>query len=251
MDIKDFVSQYDLKQIIELESQDPQFCALWDAWQQIKDLPQNTENLASNFLFFVIQNALISYQLSGRWENRRAEFSSLMVKHFKEIKTLTIVSNFDFWCEVLWTCKNNSRLNKIKLDRIQKTLKYFEILNNYQTLKNFYSDMVWLNNFLAQMMDQKKDAKTITFAVKMFGYWARIVFGEIISYPFDINIPIDSRLIKIYQQNTWKIIIKNKEIQDFFANLSLKYKIPPLHLDTILRLKYRDTFISKPKKWII
>ncbi len=251
MDIKNFISQYDINQILKLESQDPQFCALSSARQQIKVLQQDDKILLANFLFLVIQNALVSYQLSGRWENRREEFGHNLSNYFKTSQNLNIETNLAFRTKILKNCKNNCRLNKMKLDRIKKTLKFFGTLNDYQTLKNFYNDMAGLNDFLAQMMKQRKDAKTIVFAVKMFGYWSRIVFGNTITYPFDISIPIDARIIKIYEKNTWEISSSHRQIKEFFDNLSMTYKIPPLHLDTVLRLKYWNLFIFRNKKWNI
>ena len=54
----------------------------------------------------------------------------------------------------------------------------------------------------------------------------------------NINIPVDRRIKKIYKLNTNKEADES-QIREFFANLSQKYKIPPLDLDTILRLDYR------------
>ena len=56
----------------------------------------------------------------------------------------------------------------------------------------------------------------------------------------DINIPVDSRIKKIYKLNTDKEADES-QIREFFANLSQKHKITPLDLDTILRLDYRKT----------
>lgn len=56
-----------------------------------------------------------------------------------------------------------------------------------------------------------------------------------------INIPIDSRLKKIYSLNVDKKTTNEIEICEFFNKLSQKYCIPPLDLDTILRLDYRKT----------
>lgn len=58
--------------------------------------------------------------------------------------------------------------------------------------------MFEFNAKIAQIMNQKQDAKTIVFTTKMFGYGARIVFEKIIKYPFEIQIPLDSRLTRIY-----------------------------------------------------
>ena len=56
-----------------------------------------------------------------------------------------------------------------------------------------------------------------------------------------INIPVDSRLKKIYSLNVDKKTTNEIEICEFFNKLSQKYSIPPLDLDTILRLDYRKT----------
>ncbi|MFZ5341292.1 MAG: N-glycosylase/DNA lyase [Patescibacteria group bacterium] len=73
---------------------------------------------------------------------------------------------------------------------------------DYNKLKRYYENMSELNKDLARIFSQKLDAKTITFAVKMFGYASRIVHKNIIFYPSNITIPIDSRLIKIYEKYT-------------------------------------------------
>jgi DNA-(apurinic or apyrimidinic site) lyase len=39
----------------------------------------------------------------------------------------------------------------------------------------------------------------MVFAVKMFGYGARIVIEKFIPYPMSIGIPVDSRIRKIYE----------------------------------------------------
>jgi DNA-(apurinic or apyrimidinic site) lyase len=86
------------------------------------------------------------------------------------------------------------------------------------------------------------DWKTVCFAIKMFGYWSRIVFEKFNYYPKSIKIPIDSRLKKIYSsQNT------NLDIKDFFEKLSNDHKIPALHLDSLLRINYRK-MVAVPTK---
>jgi DNA-(apurinic or apyrimidinic site) lyase len=98
-------------------------------------------------------------------------------------------------------------------------------------------------------MERPRDSKTLTFTIKMFGYGARIIFKKIVYYPIDINIPIDSRLKKIYEINTNQKpsnnIKQKKMIAKYFANLSNQYKIPPLHLDSILWIDYRKKYIKK------
>jgi DNA-(apurinic or apyrimidinic site) lyase len=90
-------------------------------------------------------------------------------------------------------------------------------------------------------MNQKKDAKTIVFAVKMFSYWARNVFWYLEKFPFDLMIPVDSRLENLYKKYNWTWT--KKEIKDYYINLSKKLNIPPLHLDAILWVDY-ERFIK-------
>jgi len=80
----------------------------------------------------------------------------------------------------------------------------------------------------------------MVFAVKMFGYGARIVFGKLITYPLSIPIPVDSRIRKISKLSKIGKLGKkltDKEIQKYFQKLAEKFKIPPLHLDSLLRVK--------------
>jgi DNA-(apurinic or apyrimidinic site) lyase len=83
-------------------------------------------------------------------------------------------------------------------------------------------------------MKQNKDAKTIVFAVKMFSYWTRNIFNEINYFPLEINIPIDSRLIRLFKKYKWEY----EDINKFYFDLSKKLSIPELHLDAILWVNY-------------
>jgi len=98
--------------------------------------------------------------------------------------------------------------------------------------------MLELNQLLANKMKQKNNAKTIVFAVKMYGYVSRIMLDKFIPYPMNIAIPIDSRITKIYEMETRKEKFTNKQIEEYFMKLSYKYKIPPLHLDSLLWVKF-------------
>ena len=96
-----------------------------------------------------------------------------------------------------------------------------------------------LVNVLSKTMSQKKDAKTIVFAVKMFSYWARNIYW-LKYFPEEINIPIDSRLEKLYKKYENIEDINNKEIKEFYKNLSEKLNIPLLHLDAIVWINYDE-----------
>jgi DNA-(apurinic or apyrimidinic site) lyase len=89
---------------------------------------------------------------------------------------------------------------------------------------------------LAKTMKQKRDAKTIVFAVKMFNYWARNMFNKIVYFPKNITIPVDSRLTNLFERYKWEYIDINK----FYLDLSKKLKIPELHLDAIVWVNYND-----------
>jgi N-glycosylase/DNA lyase len=90
-------------------------------------------------------------------------------------------------------------------------------------------------------MKQKFDAKTIVFAVKMLSYWARNIFKKIHLFPENINIPIDSRLIALFEEYKWNY----KNIFDFYFDLSKKLNIPQLHLDAIVWVNYDNLINNK------
>jgi DNA-(apurinic or apyrimidinic site) lyase len=202
---------------------DPQFKSIYKV---ISKYPEYKNHI----LFAIIQNSLISYQLSWTWENRWEEFANFLIDNFD----IFLSNNCLFWQKCLKTCKYNRRFVEKKLIRIKKSSDLYKIIkNNWQ---NLYQNMIELNKILAKTMQQNINSKTIVFAVKMFWYGARINY-KFIPYPFEIDIPIDSRITKIYLKITWKEKATKKEILDYFRNLSKTYNIPPLHLDSLLWIK--------------
>ena len=142
----------------------------------------------------------------------------------------------------LLNSKNNKRFIETKLKRVKKLENFY--LEFLEKTKYFYENMKILLNILSKIMNQKLDAKTIIFAIKMFSYWARNIF-DFKKFSREINIPIDSRLEKLYKKYSFhsisfeeKKIIKNKEIKKFYSELSKKLDIPLLHLDAILWVNY-------------
>jgi DNA-(apurinic or apyrimidinic site) lyase len=83
-------------------------------------------------------------------------------------------------------------------------------------------------------MNQKITDKTIVFAVKMFGYAGRNIFGYVEYYPDILLLPIDSRLRKLFE------IYGSGEqnIEEYYRNLSKQLNISPLHLDSLLWVNY-------------
>ena len=232
--LDDFLKDYDIKKAKELEHADPQFLALQNCRNNIKN---KNENL---FLFLVIQCSLVSYQIAWSWELRRTEF-------WKKVETDRNIllntwenntNNSDWWLNFLKSSKNNKRIYNIKKSRIDKLYK---ILKTEKDFLKYWNNLEGLNQLLAKTMNTQIYSKTIVFAIKMFGYAYTIITWKEIEYPMSINIPVDSRIKKIYFLNT-KILPKKDEalqISKYFWNISKKYCIPPLDLDAILRLKYR------------
>lgn len=233
-----FIKKYNIEQIKYIEEhKDIQFIALKKARDKIKKLKNFNKNFEKEYIYLIIQNALISYQLSWTGENRWQEFWELSIKYFEN---KCFKENKKRWYNILEDCRYNCRLANMKMKRIDKIDILRQWLDNIDILSNYYNNMFSFNNYIAQTLNQKTNAKTIVFATKMFAYACRIVFKKFVSYPYNVQIPIDSRLTKIYLKETWNINFKKTEISEFFNDLSIKSKIPPLHLDSILWIIYRN-----------
>lgn len=213
------LEKYNLKDAINFEEKDRQFLALKDLWEKI----WSSENEKNNFyLSLIIANSIVCYQLSGKWENYWEEFS-LYVSEEKNTWSDVI----KFLTKFLKTCKNNKRFTETKIQRLEKLRPFLEEF--YGKEKYFYENMLELRDMLAKTMKQKKDAKTIVFAVKMFSYGARNVF-DFEYFPKEIAIPIDSRLTNLFE----KYNSDYENIAKFYFDLAEKLDIPELHLDWII-----------------
>ena len=211
------LKNYSLEDALNFEEYDRQFNALknlWEKWSKV-----------SNYLSLIIANSIVCYQLSWKWEDYWEEICKNVVEYDHADWIAWIL---DFFWQFLPDSKNNKRFVNIKMKRIEKImpfLKDFVWKEEY-----YYENMLELRDELAKVMKQRKDAKTIVFAVKMFGYWARNCFNKTIKYPEEITVPVDSRLTKIFEKYKWEYTDINK----FYKNLSVRLWIPELHLDAIL-----------------
>lgn len=246
MNIDTFIQKYNIKKIKQLEKSDLQYVALKKARNNISNQDPDL------FLYLVLQCALVGYQIAWSGENWWNEFGQKITIDRQVLKKTwnQQQDNCDWRYDFLTTSKYNKRIYNIKTKRIQK---FNKILKNENNFYQFWNDLEKLNNTLAKTMNAKIDNKTITFATKMFGYAYEIISWQDTIYPMSINIPIDSRLKTIYLNTAnhpgektnqhispgWN---KEKEIQSYFQNLSQKYNIPPLHLDSILRIDYWKIF---------
>lgn len=230
--LEKFLSEYNIQKVKEVEHHDPQFLALENCWLEIKDKDKDL------FSFLVIQCALVSYQIAWSGELRRTEFWEKVQNDRDVLKNMRDNDqlNTEWWFDFLRTSKNNKRIYNIKKSRIEKSNRILDIEKDFF---KYYNNLEELNKILAKMMNTQLYSKTIVFAVKMFGYACSIISWKDIDYPMSINIPVDSRLKKIYVINENKDPINELEICDYFWNLSKKFQIPPLDLDAILWLDYR------------
>lgn len=238
MKLQEFLKSYNLEKAKEIEeTKDKQFIALKDNWEKIYSTISNDklEKYKTNYLYMIIQTALISFQLSWKWEDWWTEVSTNILNNYSVLENN---NNLEWWENFIKSCKNNKRFVDMKLWRLKKLANYKNQFDELYKADFFYNDMIKLDKVLAKIMNQELDSKTIVFAVKMFGYWARFILDKFIPYPFELQIPVDSRIEKIFTNDTWKKKYSKQEVIDFFADLSKEYNIPPLHLDWILWIEY-------------
>ncbi len=204
---------------------------------QYKSLEKLFLNLNNNELFqwLIISNCIVCYQLSSTWEKYWEEFSKKSIDFFENLKNhpthiykrgQEIVDFFiDFLPNSLW----NKRFVDTKINRLKKLLPF---LDQYIKNNDYYNNnLIIFRDELAKSMKQEKTAKTIVFAVKMLLYWISIInWWKNKICPFEIEIPIDSRLTQIFE----KYKEDYTDIRLFYNDLSKKLDIPPIHLDAIL-----------------
>lgn len=232
MNLDEILENIDLDTIRQIEeTEDLQFIKMKECWSFLLEKSILKEKLENLFLFVIIANALITYQLSWTWENWWQEYYQFL---WQKLSSLEEIPSFDFviffYDELFDVCKYNRRLQKIKKQRIQKLKIFFETEN---TLMDYKLDMFSLNNVIAKTMSQSSSAKTIVFAVKMYWYAVRVILSEFYSYPMDIWVPVDSRLIKLYEKINNKKTTSSKQVADWFEEISRQLSIPPLHLDSL------------------
>jgi len=167
----------------------------------------------------VILNSLSSYQLSAKAEDWWREFSE-----YFDTKPKDVLSDY---IKFLKNSKTNKRFINKKIERISK-LKDFINKLDIEEIYRYYRNMIKLKNDLEKNLGVREYSKTVVFTVKMFGYSCRIIFNEFIAYPFEIDIPLDSRIIKFTQRFT------NSDFLGFWREVSIKSGVPPLHIDSIL-----------------
>lgn len=230
------LEKYTLEDAINFEQNDRQFLALKKLWENIlkyseSNLEWQKDKKIYFYLSLILWNSIVCYQLSGKWEDYWEEFGEYFSDKFREdflpADLVDLLANF------LKVCKKNRRFTDMKIKRLHKFLPFLEEFLGQE--KYFYENMTKLQEKIAKTMKQKKDAKTVVFAVKMFSYGARNIF-DFIEFPNDLLIPIDSRLTNLFEKY-WN---QNEKIEDFYKNLSLDLKIPMMHLDAVVWTNYNE-----------
>ncbi|NJE42408.1 N-glycosylase/DNA lyase [Thermococcus sp. GR6] len=182
------------------------------------------ENLDDDELFIklVIANSIVSYQLTAKGERWWWEFS----QYFSDNPPTEGIA--EAYAEFLPVSRTNRRLVAGKIKRLEKLEPFLKELTLDDLRRYYFDDMGALRDDLAMVLGSKKNAKTIVFAVKMFGYAGRIAFGEFVPYPMAIEIPDDVRI------NAYTKRFTNEPPVSFWQKIAEEVSIPPLHIDSIL-----------------
>ncbi|WP_297488152.1 N-glycosylase/DNA lyase [Thermococcus sp.] len=174
------------------------------------------------FLKLVVANSIVSYQLSGKGEDWWWEFSRWFSKG---LRGRGIVEAYTLF---LPNSRTNRRLTAGKLRRLEKLEPLLGELTLRDLRAYYFDGMIRLREDLAMTLGSSKSAKTVVFAVKMFGYAGRIAFGEFVPYPMGVEIPADVRI------NAYTKHITNEPPVNFWNRIAEETGVPPLHIDSIL-----------------
>ena len=164
--LEEYISKFSFDEILKIEESDRQFLALKNSRNQIKKIKWNEKINQNLFLFLILQNSIISYQIAGSGENRREEFAGKISYDFEKILKLFSrwESNVDRWYNFLTTSKYNKRLYNLKKNRLTKFDKFF-FENEYEKMWNYYDNMELLLEKMVNIMWMKNADKTMTFAI--------------------------------------------------------------------------------------
>ena len=210
MDIVELIRGFGIEGARYIEEHiDPQFQALIYLYEHMG----NKERFAP----LVVANALVSYQLSGRGEDWWWEFA----RYFSENPVVDFAGAYRVF---LPHSKTNRRLVEAKVKRLQRAEAFLQGMDP----KKYYTHMTALQKDLARTLETGRNAKTVVFAVKMFGYAMRIATGEFRPYPMGIPIPVDSRIEKITKR------FGDVKPIPFWNGVAKGAEVPPLHIDSIL-----------------
>ncbi len=164
----------------------------------------------------VVLNALVSYQLSGTGEQYWTEFFSWFASH--PFFSLQAFLHF------LENSRYNRRLLRAKAERAKKAWEFLSSTD----IESYYPDYISFWQDLSGALSSPPRRKTVVLAVKMYGYAMRIRTGKFHPYPFEVPIPLDSRIQRITRA------FSQEDPLDFWFHISRESNVPPLHIDSVL-----------------
>ena len=196
------LSRFSLSDIRKIEERDRQFQALKRLYSKLND--------KELFFRLVLINALLSYQLQMKGEDYWEAFSDF----FSEKPSVLYFREF--------LAKFNKRFLSSKLKRLERATGCVNGIFRRYALSDFAADLKVLVKELAKCMGQKETSKTIVFSAKMFLYAYRIAFGREPQGLEGIDVPLDSRLKKLFSDlKVWR-------------EISARLNVPPVHLDALV-----------------
>nr|MDD3719783.1 N-glycosylase/DNA lyase [Candidatus Gracilibacteria bacterium] len=219
--IYNLLKNYTIEDALNIEKQDLQYKSLEKLYKNIQK--------KSDFLSLILANSIVCYQLSSTGEKYWEEFATYFSNRNLSDGIISELSQF------LPNSKGNKRFVDTKIGRLKKLEL---LLSKFEKQLDFDSNnIILLRDELASTMNQKIDAKTIVFAIKMLLYGLSIINnGKTIICPFKIEIPIDSRLTQIFE----KYKEDYTDIKLFYNDLSKKLQIPEIHLDAIIWVNFNE-----------
>lgn len=236
--IAERMSSLKLEDALRIEELDPQF-------QAVKLI---TSKMSFNVaLTLITLNSIVSYRLSGRGEDYWNEFA-LYVSRASEPKSL--IDAIKLITSFLVNSRINVALRATKVSRLLRASRA-RVLEPNRIVEQV-SDLRGFAKALAASLRSKWSSKTIALSIKMICYAYRAYYGRPIIAPFDVPIPVDSRIAKISWSSgvaevedcklrSWSDVIKvitskPRVVQEAWNLIAKRCKIPPLHLDSILWL---------------
>ncbi len=200
--LTEVLKEFSLRDVEEIEEADRQFRALKELSKSVKD--------PEEFLKLIVINALLSYQLQMKGE----EYWETFADFFKGGRG---VDDFPSFLSLY-----NRRFLGAKLKRFEKVKRCVGELFKKYSLKELAGNLSLLVDFLAECLGQRRSAKTVVFAAKMFMYGYKIAFGRYPEGLWEIEIPLDSRLKRVIPSTgKWR-------------ELALEVGIPPIRLDALV-----------------
>ena len=169
----------------------------------------------------------------------RTEFAE-KIEQDRDILQQLQYNNTDRWYSFLTTSRYNKRLYNNKRKRLEKFIPVYKQLTQKQSLLAYQNAMQLLPLERSKGMQQDPHTKTMSFALKMYGYAIRSISDGVVSYPMDIVIPLDSRLRAIHAKQFPDRDSNDRSIINYYQNLAERYGIAPLHLDAAIWIDYRE-----------